>query len=169
MNATSEDSQQGWCGGCLSVSFWLVWAGEGCLCCYCTWFGIGVVGGRRTARGSKGLAPAERRGDGGRDTPASNRCIGPSIDGIEPQGGGGQEEAQAVKRVHVRCLSSLFHTPRTRGAPPQAHSFCSCTFRSYYSWRWSHPAYRFDSVGCILCRSPALGVQSSHRMPQTHR
>ena len=81
-----------------------------------------------------------------------------------PGGGAGGE-----KPLHVRCLSSLFHTPRTRGAPPQAHSFCSCTFRSYYSWRWSHPAYRFDSVGCILCRSPALGVQSSHRMPQTHR
>ena len=46
---------------------------------------------------------------------------------------------------------------------------CSCAFRSYYSWRWPQPANRFDSAGCILCRSPALGVQSSHRMPQTHR
>jgi hypothetical protein len=97
----------------VGVFMWFGWRG---LCCYCTWFGIGVVGGRRTARGSKGLAPAERRGNGGRHTPASNRCIGPSIDGIEPQGGGGQEEAQAVKSSCPLSIFPLSHAADARSS-----------------------------------------------------
>ena len=54
-------------------------------------------------------------------------------------------------------------------APPQALSFCPCPFGSCFSRRCPQRAYRFDSARCIPCRSPALGVQSSHRMRQTHR
>ena len=74
----------------MGVFMWFGWRG---LCCYCTWFGIGVVGGRRTARGSKGLSAA----------------------GTE--GGTPQHQTGAFSSPHVRCLSSLFsHAAKTRSS-----------------------------------------------------
>ena len=82
-----------------------------------------------------------------------------------------------------RCFPSLFAASARRATTAlslssttsslaQLHhklSFWPCPFGSCYSRRWLQSAYRFDSARCIPCRSPALGVQSSHRMRQTHR
>ena len=77
--------------------------------------------------------------------------------------------------VSDRCFPSLF-AASARGADhelslAELHHKLSrpCLFGSCYSRRWPQPAYRFDSARFIPCRSPALGVQSSHRMRQTHR